>query len=155
LWFTEENANKIGQISTSGIFAELVVPTPASHPTAISAAPALSGSGAGGMWFVEVAGNKVGRATVMGAVPEVPLPSANAQPAGITNASDGNRWLTEPGVNKIARLASSVFTYTEFSIPTPNSGASGISGGPDAAVWFTETNANKIGRLPTASEPAP
>src|SRR5262249_39827406 len=49
LWFTESAApvNKIGRVSTSGVFAEFPVPTPHSGPLGITAGPD------GNLWFTE------------------------------------------------------------------------------------------------------
>src|ERR1700731_2568477 len=63
LWFTEGNANKIGRITTAGVFTEFPVPTANSFPAGITAGPD------GNLWFVEAIGN-IGRITTTGVVAE-------------------------------------------------------------------------------------
>jgi hypothetical protein len=75
------------------------------------------------------------------------LPNGSA-PVGIVTGSDHNLWITEPGINKIARMTPTG-TKTQFAIPTASSGADRITYGYDGAQYFTETNANKIGRITT------
>lgn len=70
-------------------------------------------------------------------------------PAGITDGSDHNLWITEPGINKIARMTTAG-VFTQYALPTAGAGPAGIAAGQDGALWFTETNANKIGRITTA-----
>jgi virginiamycin B lyase len=76
------------------------------------------------------------------------LPHASG-PAGIAVGSDHNLWITEPGINKIARMNPTSGALTQFTIPTANAQAAYITTGPDTATWFTETHGNKIGRITT------
>jgi hypothetical protein len=73
------------------------------------------------------------------------LPNGSA-PAGIVTGNDHNLWITEPGINKIARMTPTG-GITQFTIPTASSGADRITYGYDGAQFFTETAANKIGRI--------
>src|SRR5579884_797324 len=79
---------------------------------------------------------------------EIFLPHGS-NPSGIATGSDHNLWITEPGINKIARMTPSGSITGQFIIPTANSGAAWITQGADGQLWFTETTANKIGRLTT------
>src|SRR6266567_6391525 len=54
-WFTETSANKIGRMTSSGVFTEYAVPTLASAPEAITTSPD------GYVWFTEHYGHKIGR----------------------------------------------------------------------------------------------
>jgi virginiamycin B lyase len=143
LWFTEQNANKIGRITTAGTITEFAIPTADSFPEFITTGPD------GALWFTELNGNKIGRITTAGTITEFALPTANSQPLGITTGPDGALWFTELNANKIGRITTAG-AITEFPIPTANSGPLGITTGPDGALWFTEFNANKIGRITTA-----
>jgi streptogramin lyase len=60
LWFTEQNANKIGRITPQGVIAEFPVPTPNSQPAAICVGPD------GNIWFTESNAAKVGRLVLSG-----------------------------------------------------------------------------------------
>ncbi len=70
-------------------------------------------------------------------------------PSGIAVGSDQNLWVTEPGINKIARINPYTRAITQFNVPTAGAQASHISPGADTATWFTETHGNKIGRIAT------
>lgn len=47
LWFTEQNGNRIGQITPAGIITEFSIPTNNSNPMGITAGPD------GSLWFTE------------------------------------------------------------------------------------------------------
>ena len=55
LWFTEQNASKIGRITTAGAITEFAVPTASSEPGGITAGPD------GNLWFTEEHGNQIGQ----------------------------------------------------------------------------------------------
>jgi serine/threonine protein kinase len=57
LWFTENSANKIGRISTSGTITEFPVPTAGSGPNEIAAGCD------GNLWFIDNTVNQIGRTT--------------------------------------------------------------------------------------------
>lgn len=70
-------------------------------------------------------------------------------PKGIVSGSDHNLWITEPGINKIARMTATG-SVTQYTVPTANAGLDRITYGYDLALFFTESTANKIGRITTA-----
>ena len=73
-----------------------------------------------------------------------------AFPKGVTIGSDGNLYVAEFGIGKIARVILSgkkAGKVSEFPIPTANSGPWGITSGPDGNIWFTESLKDKIGKL--------
>src|SRR5437870_8517656 len=78
LWFTEEQGNHIGRISTSGAVTEFAVPTASSGPHGIAPGPD------GNLWFTERGANKIGRVTTTGTITEFPVPTASSQPKNIT-----------------------------------------------------------------------
>lgn len=65
----------------------------------------------------------------------------------IAEGSDAHLWITEPALNKIARLIPSTRTITQYLVPTANAVLSGITSAADQDLWFTESAANKIGRI--------
>jgi streptogramin lyase len=99
LWFTENAANKIGRITTSGEITEFPIPTPDSAPYGI--VTGLDGN----LYFTESRGNKIGRITTSGVITEFPIPTPGASPYGIALGSDGALWFTEEFGNKIGRLS--------------------------------------------------
>jgi hypothetical protein len=104
LWFTEQGANRIGRITTSGNFTEYPLPPTSSQPTIIVVGPD------GNLWFTEQSGNQIGRITPTGAIAEFPVPTASSNLIGITAGPDGDLWFAEFGglagtpAGKIGRL---------------------------------------------------
>ncbi|HXN00837.1 MAG TPA: Virginiamycin B lyase, partial [Candidatus Dormibacteraeota bacterium] len=90
--------NKVGRVSTSGLFTEYPVPTPGSVPNDIAV------DRDGNAWFIEADANKVARITTSGMITEFPLPAAQSYPTGVVAGPDGNVWVTERLVNKIAKI---------------------------------------------------
>jgi hypothetical protein len=82
------------------------------------------------------------------AITSVTLPSGS-QVEQIAPGPDGALWFTDPGLNKIGRVTTSL-SFTYFTIPTPASGLAGITAASDNAMWFTESAKNKIGRIATS-----
>ena len=74
----------------------------------------------------------------------IALPSGSF-PGGIASG-DGALWVTERGINSIARITTAG-SVTQFTLPTPNAGPLQITAGSDGAMWFTENSADAIGRI--------
>ena len=145
LWFTEQNSNKIGRMTTAGIVTEFAIPTANSGPTGIT----LNENG--GMWFTEQNGNKIGRITTDGVITEFPIPTANSGPTSIAIRYFGSDlWFTERDGNKIGRLSWNGHTFAEFPLPTAGSLPTSITRGTDGNLWFTEQGTNKIGQMSIA-----
>src|SRR6202158_4295978 len=69
LWFTESSSNKIGRITTAGVYNEFAVPSVNSDPFFITAGPD------GNLWFTEYLSNKIGRITTAGVITEFTIPT--------------------------------------------------------------------------------
>jgi virginiamycin B lyase len=91
MWFTEDNKNKIGQITPSGTITEYALSS-GSDPGGIVSGPD------GALWFT--ASGAVGRITTAGSVTEY---STSNSPNDITAGPDGALWFTQVG-GKIGRL---------------------------------------------------
>jgi virginiamycin B lyase len=142
LWFTENNADQIGRITTAGSVTE--------YPLTVNAGPwGITAGPDGALWFTETGRDKIGRITTAGAVTEYPVPSAGPGLEGITAGPDGALWFAEAGSHKIGRITTAG-AVTEYLIPSGNVGPLEITAGPDGAVWFTEYLGPKIGRITTA-----
>jgi virginiamycin B lyase len=138
LWFTEESANEIGRMTTSGKLRQFALP--AGTPERIAAAPD------GSIWFTDAA-NYIGRLSPPGQVIQFPIPSTDSEPEGITAGPDDAMWFTEWRQGKIGRITTDG-TLTEYpvgfvSYPTAITSAYG-------ALWFTEDAA--IGRISTSGD---
>ncbi|MDB5349626.1 MAG: cya 2 [Planctomycetota bacterium] len=140
LWFTEELANRVARISTTGAITEYVIPTANSQPFGITTGPD------GNLWFTEYAASKIGRITPTGTFTEFSIPTANSQPSQIVTGPDGNLWFTERSGNKIGRITPGG-AITEFAIANAFAQPVGITLGPDGNLWFGEEYGNSIGRI--------
>jgi len=145
LWFTEEEANRIGRISTTGVITEYPVPTPESDPDEIVAGPD------GALWFTETASNKIGRITTAGVVTEYSVPTPGSNPQQLTVGPDGALWFPERLGNNIARITTAGI-ISEYAVPTAGSHPEYIAAGPDGALWFTEAIGNQVGRITTSGQ---
>src|SRR5256885_359339 len=67
LWFTLNQANAIGRMTTGGEVTSYPLPTPAAGPVGISAGP-------DGVWFTELLASRAGRIGVDGSIEEFVLP---------------------------------------------------------------------------------
>jgi streptogramin lyase len=138
LWFTEMAGNRIGRVTTAGVFTEYPIPTASGDPYGI----AVGSDGA--LWFTEKA-NKIGRITTAGTITEFPIAGDMAYSSAITAGADGNLWFTENPGNKIGRMTTTG-ALAEFPLATTTR-AFGIAAGSDGNVWFTEFDGNRIGRI--------
>ena len=141
LWFTEQAANQIGRITTTGIVADFPIPTANSLPQGIAAGPD------GNLWFTEQAANQIARMTTSGVVTEFVIPTTNSNPWYIAAGPDGNLWFTEYFGRKVGRITTAG-VITEFAVATTGNPFD-ITAGPDGNLWFTEQNGNKIRRITT------
>jgi streptogramin lyase len=158
LWFTEDEAGKIGRMTPSGALTEFALPFSSCQPNQIVTGPD------GNLWFTEDAatpiGNgqdedHIGRITPDGTITKFGLPTVFSGPLGIATGLDGNVWFTEsaatlvsPGQfrNFIGRITPDG-TITEFQVPTPYAEPLDIVVGSDGNLWFTEFNGQAVERI--------
>ena len=98
IWFTEDNAGKIGRITLSGVVTEFSIPTAGSEP------PSIARGSDGNLWFTENGAGKIGRITPAGAITEFSLSNSSSTPSSIVSGPDGNLWFTEFARGKIGRI---------------------------------------------------
>jgi virginiamycin B lyase len=152
LWFAENQANKIGRVSTSGSWSDYLLPSSNFNGTWIDGPSMITLGPDGACWFLERTANKIGRIDTSGRILEYSLPAKAAQGEGIAAGPDGALWFTETATDKIGRIDTSG-NVSEYSIPSASRFTAyprGIVTGPDGALWFTEGMGNNIGRI-TAS----
>jgi streptogramin lyase len=148
LWFTEQNASKIGRITPSGSITEFPVASSPAGPLGIAA------SADGFLWFTKNINSRVARFTLSGAEFDAPgpwQPNPSRGPLDIVVGPDGMLWFAEsanPGF--VARFDPNLMNALEVPTPTANSFPFGIAVGSDGNLWFTEAGANKIGKITTA-----
>ncbi len=142
VWFTEDNAFRIGRITSSGVITEYPIP---SGQTGYYIAAGSSGS----LWFTE-SSNNIGKITTTGHITEYTVPASDSA-AGqqIAKGPDGNMWFTDVNNNSIGNITPTG-TVTEYLIPTASAYPTGIAAGSDGNLWFTEAGGvNSVGRITT------
>lgn len=142
LWFTENSADQIGRITTSGAITEYPVPTSNSGPSGITNGPD------GAIWFTEENGNKIGRITTSGTITEYPMPFI-AGATSITTGSDGALWFAGQN-NFIGRMTTSG-SFSEYAVPDGVLASGPITSGPDGNLWYTMENGD-IASITTAGQ---
>jgi virginiamycin B lyase len=145
LWFTEYLANKIGRITTLGVFSEFVIPTADSSPHGVTVGRDAA------LWFTETAGNKIGRITTSkGDITEFTIPTTESVPNAIALGPDGALWFSDNKVNAnaIVRMTPAG-VFASYPMPKPLEALGGITVGSDNALWVTMIDSNKIAQITT------
>jgi virginiamycin B lyase len=144
LWFTEENADKIGMINpTTHAISEFAIPTP--NLTAQGGPDSITTGPDGNLWYTQ--GTQIGmiNPTTHG-IAEFPLPSGSSAEA-ITAGPDGNLWFTTElnehlgfPVGQIGMINPTTHAIAEFTFPNPGNldFGSSITTGPDGNLWFVQ-----------------
>jgi len=143
IYFAETAGNKIGKMTTGGVFTETAVPTANAGPFD------LIGMSDRSIWYTESTASKIGVQTST-TTTEYPLPTANAGPTYIARGPDGALWFSETTANKLGRIDSNG-NITEYPVPTANAGLAGLAGFSDGGIWIAESNASAIVRFDVAA----
>ena len=176
LWFTNNQDDTIGEITTSGVVSIYTGRTYTGdwyigEPSGITAGPD------GGLWFTNQAGGACGKGTIgrmttsgtltlLASSPSSTCGTSAApivNPAGITAGPDGALWFTNNGSangngtgTTIGRITTSGTLTTPPYTGTGISGPEGITASPDGALWFTNVGANGTGNtIGRITPPAP
>src|SRR5487761_1970025 len=111
MWFTEQGANNIGEISPSGQVTEFPISSNVA-PWGIVAGPD------GNLWFTDssLTASAIGRITPAGVITLFTSGlTPGSEPEGITVGPDGNMWFTEFASAKIGRITPAG-VISEFAI---------------------------------------
>lgn len=145
LYFTEQAAGNIGQITTGGSLVEVSISakggTTGNNAIGITSGPDFN------LWFTEQGAAPGVAQMLLGShtVKEFPIPGSS--PTFITSGPLQNTLVfSDPGQNKMGQITTTG-TVTEWSIPTANANPLGLAVGPDQKVYFAENSASKIGVL--------
>ncbi len=87
LYFTLNQADVIGRLTTDGRIREFPLPQRDSRPHAIAADPE------GGFWFSEWGATRVGHISAEGEIDLFDLPTPSSEPHGITVTANGTVWV--------------------------------------------------------------
>ena len=143
LYFAEQNAGNIGQLSTGGSIKEISIA--GNGGTTGNVAVGITSGPNANLWFAERgAAPGIGTMALVGnAVTEYPIPGSN--PYAIVSGPVMNSLVfTDPGNNAIGQISTGG-VFSETTIPTANANPMGLVVGPDQKVYFTEHDASKIG----------
>ncbi len=127
VWLTETTANKVTQMTTTGVFTEHAIPTAASAPQWITTSPD------GFVWFTERYGRKIGRISETGgAIAEFAVPGTGAYPTAIATDAAGRIWFASEDSAATARIGwiSPAGVITELATGATRTAITGIAAGP-------------------------
>jgi virginiamycin B lyase len=138
IWFTERAGNKVGRMTTAGVFTELTVPTANAAPIGIVSGPD------GNLWFAENTASKIGRVTPSGVFAEFTL-AAGSVPRHPVAGPDGAIWFLDS--SKVSRITTwgQVTTYSAGTY-SPAS----LTACSDGNLWYTGVEPSVVGRITPA-----
>ena len=151
VWFTEQNAKKVGRITPSGTVTETDIPG-ATTPYQITAGPA----GDNHLWISDQGSNNVYRVDPATNPPTITAftPVTVNTAKGIAAGPDGNIW-TANGNGTIGRV-NTAGAAVGAQIPIPGSpNLQEIAKGPDGNMWVAEflSPPAKVARITTGASP--
>src|SRR5262249_11112158 len=151
LWVSEYSNNEILRMSQDGqVLARYTTPF---APADMAVAPD------GTVWFDDVyaipSAYPVGFTRMLGRItPDVPpdravtafsYPDPNAGAGGqiggfrgVTIGPDGNIWVCEGDVGRVAKISPAGVLLAEYASPTPGANPYTMGVGPDGNLWFTD-----------------
>ena len=131
LWFTEEQVDKVGRITTAGVITEF------SAGTGIGPYDIITGPD-GHPWFGAVTAEALGRVNSNGVVTLVPIPTASAHPEQLVADKPHNSiWFAERQGQKIGVYNLTTKLITEYAAPIP-SRPTGIALDNSGNIWFSD-----------------
>ncbi len=141
MWFTEENANRIGLVADEGRFSEFPVNRPAQ---AIVAGPD------GNLWFTS--SRFLSRMTPGGVVTDFPI---SGRGWGITVGPDHDIWFTELQINGSYGILGHATVAGQITEVLIGAWAESIASGPDGNFWlpdWTEVGNDAIVRVTSSGK---
>jgi streptogramin lyase len=141
MWFLDENAGGLADVSMTGGFHEFLL----SAELGGSAVALIVG--ADKKFYISNESSSITRVTTGGVAQVIPIPSGDGTSIDSNGLGpDGNVWFLE--FNHIAKVTPAG-VITEFAYPTqPNTNQyGGVTAGSDGNVWFSESSNNAIGRI--------
>jgi virginiamycin B lyase len=130
-------------MTTSGIYAEVAVPTPNTSPNAIAVGADRN------LWVTALEGQRVGRVSLNAVVNVDEFALAGADAAliwtrSITGGPDGKLWITQEGRLKSVTIDGG--TVVEHACPLDCS-PRGITTGSDNNLWYVDPTRSAIVRF--------
>jgi streptogramin lyase len=141
LWMTREN-ERIGRLTTSGVYTEFVVPPPSLYAWPIAVGPD------GNLWF-NGSENRIGRINLSGEIKVFALhggdPGNLARGRGITGGLDGNVWATGEGY--VSSISPDGQTIKEYPCERQDCFPAGVAAGSDHNIWYVDEHIRVVGRV--------
>jgi virginiamycin B lyase len=137
MWFTENDAAKIGRVAMDGTVTEFALSNFLDKPDGIAAGPD------GNLWFAtEYETSQIGRLTTDGVITLFPTPRFD-HPHNIAAGPDGNMWFTED--DAVGRITPDG-AITEYPVST-NWYVWDIVSLPPSSLVVTEPGTSELGRV--------
>lgn len=112
----------------------------------------------GSLWFAEAKENVIWRfSPINETFQRYMIPTKDAKPLHLAIDKDGNLWLTESAVGKIAKVnvekvvAGTSTGIQEYPLQASNVGPAGLAISRDGAIWITEAFARKLAKFDPSS----
>ncbi|HXY72905.1 MAG TPA: Virginiamycin B lyase [Actinomycetota bacterium] len=135
LWFTEEFNDRVGRMTTDGVFTEYALASGA-RPVRIAVGPD------GAIWFTELSG-KVGRITSDGTLTEYPL---DGGPVGITTGKDGLLYVALAFDKELVQMDPQGVVTGTWTLPEAGSGFQ-VARGFGRDIWVTDYYGRHVYRV--------
>jgi streptogramin lyase len=149
-YYVEQFSSKVGVFDpTTHTSVEIPTSIPQVNPLAITT------DLVGNVWFLE-AGNPTNGTKVVEintttqAITEYAISASEFAFTNLAIDPNGNIWLTENGLSKVAEFTPSTLAFAEYTIP-PVDGVNfigyGITRGPAGQLWFTTEGSHYLGEI--------
>jgi virginiamycin B lyase len=160
LWYAESNANKIGEITTSGQFNQYPLPTGLAN-VAYGGPVGLTMQTNGTFWFSDTNANSIGSLTVSSnnnyTFHVYNMTGKVTEPVGIAVDQQGNVWMTEHGPSLVAEFSPATGYFRSITTHIPPaplyySLPYFVYVDTSGNVWFNEHQGNAIGRFSPSND---
>jgi len=141
-WFTEHNANQIGEIINGDqvSITEIPIPGPNSGPSGIWAI-------SNGFWFTQTITNQVALYSG-GTFTEHNIPTANSNPTAIVvDRIPGNVWFNEAADPKVGIINFYTGALSEIPLPHANDLVQGMTWVNDGNAWALTSPGNRLAEI--------
>ena len=154
VWFTDNNAERVGFFSPQTLLSEDIGPAFGSCAAEVPAGQkcsfvdGIATAPDGSLWISEYYGTAILRVTTTGQVQEFSAGLRN--PSGVNSLAvgpEGNIWFTEDLGDRVGWITpAGVITEVTAGI-SPHADPYGIALGPDGNLWFTEPGIDRVARV--------
>jgi virginiamycin B lyase len=105
----------------------------------------------GSVWFSQPGNNQVVRFKAGEGFKEYPLPNPQAGPGRLDFDQDGNLWVPELYLSRLARLDTTTGKWREWDLPSKDAMPAFVRVDDEGTVWVSEPQVDKIARFKNGS----